>query len=127
MENVLLAVNGGLMRGMRSESVMTAAGARFVREDCTAPRYRIWSIEDVHPAMMRVSEGGAAIALEIYELTPAGFVTVLSREPRGLSVAHVTLADGETVFGVVGEPFLCEGRREITEHGGWRAYLASLA
>jgi hypothetical protein len=26
---------------------------------------------------------------------------------------------------VLGEPFLCEGQREITALGGWRAYIAS--
>jgi hypothetical protein len=29
------------------------------------------------------------------------------------------------VLGVLGEPFLCAGRREITQFGGWRGYLAS--
>jgi hypothetical protein len=29
------------------------------------------------------------------------------------------------VLGVLGEPFLCEGEREITAHGGWRAYTAA--
>jgi hypothetical protein len=28
---------------------------------------------------------------------------------------------------VLGEPLLCEGQREITHHGGWRAYIASKA
>jgi hypothetical protein len=37
----------------------------------------------------------------------------------------VKLADGTVVLGVLGEPFLCAGRREITEYGGWRAYTAS--
>jgi len=26
---------------------------------------------------------------------------------------------------VLGEPFLCQGEREITEFGGWRAYIAT--
>jgi hypothetical protein len=26
---------------------------------------------------------------------------------------------------VLGEPFLCAGRREITEYGGWRQYVAA--
>jgi len=29
------------------------------------------------------------------------------------------------VLGVLGEPLLCEGQREIPQHGGWRAYIAS--
>ena len=35
------------------------------------------------------------------------------------------LDDGSVVLGVLGEPFLCEGQREISEYGGWRAYIGS--
>jgi hypothetical protein len=126
MDQVLLAVNGGLMRGMDSHGVMLDAGARFVREDSTEPAYRLWSIEDRFPAMLRVGAGGVSIAVEIYELPPDGFVAVLQREPVGLSVAHVRLVDGDTVLGVVGERILCETGSEITKYGGWRAYRESL-
>ena len=37
----------------------------------------------------------------------------------------VMLEDGSEVLGVLGEPILVEGQREITQHGGWRAYVAS--
>ena len=30
-----------------------------------------------------------------------------------------------TVLGVLGEPALVEGHREITSYGGWRAYVAA--
>ena len=33
------------------------------------------------------------------------------------------LDDGSETLGVLGEPALCEGMREITEYGGWRAYV----
>ena len=55
----------------------------------------------------------------------AAHAVVLLREPEGLTVGKVTLEDGETVLGVVGEPALVEGMREITAWGGWRAYLKS--
>ena len=51
--------------------------------------------------------------------------TILLREPPGLCIGKVRLADGEETLGVLGEPALCEGMREITEHGGWRAYIAA--
>jgi hypothetical protein len=51
-------------------------------------------------------------------------VQVLLQEPPGLSIGKVTLSTGETVLGVLGEPILCEGQREISDFGGWRAYLA---
>jgi hypothetical protein len=31
------------------------------------------------------------------------------------------------VLGVLAEPLLCEGQRDITAPGGWRAYTASRA
>ena len=92
----------------------------------TAPCYRLWSIDDRHPAMMRVSGGGAAIAIEIWALPPVGVTAVLLAEPPGLCVGRVELEDGSSSLGVLGEPTLCEGRREITRWGGWRAYIASL-
>ena len=60
--SVMLAVNGTLMRGLALNRNMIEAGATFVREAVTAPAYRLWSIEDRHPAMIRAAAGGAAIA-----------------------------------------------------------------
>ena len=57
-DTILLAVNGTLMQGLELSPNMTAAGAEFVREATTEPTYRLWSIDDAHPAMMRVGEGG---------------------------------------------------------------------
>src|SRR5262249_12820594 len=48
--NVRLAVNGTLMRGLALNDNLLAAGATFVRETTTAPHYRLWSIDDRHPA-----------------------------------------------------------------------------
>ena len=123
--DVQLAVNGTLMRGLELNGTLLAAGARFDREAATAPSYRLWSIEDRHPAMVRVSKGGAAVAVEVWSVPAAGLATILLGEPPGLCVGKVRLADGQDVLGVLGEPALCEGRREITEYGGWRAYLAA--
>lgn len=123
--SVKLAVNGTLMRGLELNRNLLAVGAVFVRETATAPTYRLWSIDDRHPAMIRVASGGAAVAVEVWDVPPAGLAMVLLQEPPGLCIGKVRLADGEEVLGVLGEPILCEGRREITGYGGWRAYVAS--
>jgi len=122
-----LAVNGTLMRGLPLNANMLAAGATFVREAATVPAYRLWSIGDRHPAMIRVAAGGASVAVEVWAVPPAGLARILEQEPPGLCIGKVALADGEELLGVLGEPALCEGQREITEHGGWRAYIASRA
>lgn len=120
-----LAVNGTLMRGLELNSNMIHAGAVFVKEASTASIYRLWSINDVHPAMMRVMDGGKSIDLEIWSVPPEGLSQILMQEPPGLCIGKVLLADGEIVLGVLGEPFLCENQLEITQWGGWRAYTAS--
>jgi hypothetical protein len=123
-ESILLAVNGTLMRGLELNPNLLAVGATFERETETEPVYRIWSINDRHPAMVRVANGGVAVAVEVWAVPPAGLAMILLKEPPGLSIGKVKLSDGEEVLGVLGEPILCEGQREITEFGGWRAYVA---
>jgi gamma-glutamylcyclotransferase (GGCT)/AIG2-like uncharacterized protein YtfP len=125
--NIELAVNGTLMRGLELNPNLLNAGATFVEETVTEPAYRIWSINDRHPAMVRVASGGVAVAVEVWSVPAEGIAAILLAEPPGLSVGKVKLADGRTVLGVLGEPILCEGQREITSFGGWRAYVKSLA
>ena len=123
--NVLLAVNGTLMRGLELNRNLVDAGATFVRETRTAPVYRLWSVEDRHPAMLRVHEGGVAVAVEVWSVPAAGLAAILLAEPPGLSIGKVTLEDGSETLGVLGEPELCRGMLEITAYGGWRAYIAA--
>jgi len=125
METTLLAVNGTLMRGLELNPNMLAAGASFVREDWTDACYRIWSIGDRHPAMMRAPGEGTRVALELWDVPLAGLAGILLNEPPGLAIGKVVLEDGSIVLGVLGEPFLCQGQREITAYGGWRAYTAA--
>lgn len=122
---VHLAVNGTLMRGLELNQNLTSIGAHFVREAATASQYRLWSIDDRHPAMMRVTQGGAAIQLEIWAVPAVGLAALLLQEPPGLCIGRITLSDGAAVLGVLGEAVLCESGREITKWGGWRAYMAS--
>lgn len=113
------------MRGLPLNDNLIAAGGRFLRESATARCYRLWSIDDRHPAISRTTHGGASIALEIWILPPAGIADVLLQEPPGLCIGRIELEDGSQVLGVLGESALCEGQREITAWGGWRAYLGS--
>ena len=123
-ETVLLAVNGTLMRGLELNPNLLAVGSVFVRETATEPAYRLWSIHDRHPAMLRVTTGGAPVAVEVWAVPPVGLAAILTQEPPGLCIGKVKLADGSQVLGVLGEPALCEGQKEITSFGGWRAYAA---
>lgn len=126
LENILLAVNGTLMRGLELNGNLLAVGATFVREAMTEPAYRLWSIDDRHPAMLRVKEGGDSIALEVWAVPAAGLAQILLQEPPGLCIGKIRLLDGEEVLGVLGEPILCEGQQDITEWQSWRGYIGHI-
>jgi hypothetical protein len=124
MNETLLAVNGTLMRGLELNPNLLQVGATFVREAGTAAVYRLYSIEDRHPAMVRLAEAGVSVALELWSVPLSGLVAVLLSEPPGLCIGKVVLSDGGQVLGVLGEPYLCAGQRDISQYGGWRAYQA---
>lgn len=122
-ETIALAVNGTLMRGLELNQNLLSVEATFIRETTTEPTYRLFSIDDIHPAMMRVKTGGAAIAVEVWAVPPAGLAKILLQEPPGLCIGKVILADGSEVLGVIGESICCDRGKDITQYGGWRNYI----
>jgi gamma-glutamylcyclotransferase (GGCT)/AIG2-like uncharacterized protein YtfP len=124
VDSNLLFVNGTLMRGLKLHANLD--GAEFIEEARTAPVYRIYSIGDVHPGMFEVAEGGISVPGEIYRVPDDVWRRVEAGEPPGLYRGPVKLSDGRTVPGILFPREMAEGRhRDISEFGGWRAYVAS--
>ncbi|MEA2722152.1 MAG: hypothetical protein QOJ39_4016 [Candidatus Eremiobacteraeota bacterium] len=98
--------------------------ATFVREAKTKPIYRLHSVEDQHPGIYEVSEGGVAIAGEVYELTDEQHAHLIATEPPNLYEAPVQLEDGSSVSAMIYPRELIDDRRyaDISHHGGWAAY-----
>jgi adenine/guanine/hypoxanthine permease len=121
----LVVFNGTVMRGEPAHANLD--GATFVEDVRTAPAYRLYTVGDRHPAMLRDDEHGAAIVAELYEVPDDVWPRVRDSEPPGLYRGPVELADGRTVEGMLGEESLVQRHdvSEITEFGGWRAYLGS--
>ena len=119
-----LFVNGTLMRGLALNGNL--AGAEFLEETETAPIYRVYSIDDVHPGMFEVEQGGVAVAGELYRVPDDVWARVEAGEPPNLYKGPVRLADGRVVDGILYPRELAEGRhRDISEYGDWRAYQAA--
>ena len=113
------------MRGLELEGNLKQAGALFIKESKTEKSYRLFSINDQYPAMIKVVSGGNTVDVELYEISEEGLKEVLSKEPPGLTIKEITLIDGSLVQGVVGLEEITKGQKEITEYGGWRNYLAN--
>ena len=68
---------------------------------------------------------GPGIEVEVWRLSPEDFGAFTAAVPAPMAIGNVTLADGAEVKGFVCEPAALAGAAEITEFGGWRAYLAA--
>jgi hypothetical protein len=114
------------MRGLELEHNMIENGASFESEARTASCYRLWSINDAYPGMIRVDSedpGAAKIDVEVWRVPASGLAHILAGEPPGLAIGKIELEDGRFVFGVLAEPLTVKGMREITSFGGWRRYM----
>jgi gamma-glutamylcyclotransferase (GGCT)/AIG2-like uncharacterized protein YtfP len=122
--SVDLFVNGTLMRGLVLHANL--AGAEFLEACQTQPRYRLYSIGNVHPGMFEVSEGGVSVPGEMYRVPDDVLARVEAGEPPGLYRGPVHLSDGRVVDGILYPRDMAEGiHQDISAYGGWRAYTAS--
>ena len=127
MQTVKLAVVGAHLKDMPLHWQLTSREATFVEATHTAPSYKLYAMADSvppKPALVHSAEGGAAIAVEVYELGVAEFGSFTVEVPAPLAIGTVTLADGTSVKGFVAEPRAITGAEDITHLGGWRAYIA---
>ncbi len=124
-EPLQVAVCGAHLRGLPLNHQLLELGGRFIREASTAPCYRLFALESVppKPGMLRSPDGGAAIALEIWELPAAGLGRFLTAIPAPLGLGKVELDDGSQVTCFLVESAAVEGSHEITAYGGWKSYL----
>lgn len=122
-----LFVNG---EGMRGGSVHhTIADHPFLGEVRTAPRYRLWSVRDEFPAMAVAPPGeGASVPGELDDVPLSTLLhRFLPSEPAELELTVVELADGRAALAVALRDTEQGRHRDITAHGGWRAYRRTRA
>ena len=126
MDTVKLAVVGAHLEGMPLHWQLTSRNARLVAATETAPTYRLYAMANStppKPALIHAADG-RGIAVEVYELDVAAFGSFVAEVPAPLAIGSVMLADGSTVKGFVAEPRALDDATDITELGGWRAYIA---
>ena len=123
-----LVVFGAHLRGQPLNGQLTSLGARFAGGVRTAPEYRMVALptEPPKPGILRAASGGAALAGERWTLSPAGLGRFVAALPAPMSLGMISLADGGSALGFQCDPVAAASGWEITEHGSWTAYLATL-
>jgi len=127
-----IAVVGAHLSGLPLNGQLTERGATLREATTTAPHYRLFALPNTtppKPGLQRASahESGAAIAVEVWNMPLDAVGSFLALIPPPLGLGSLELADGRHVHGFVCEAHALVGARDITEFGGWRAFLASAA
>jgi allophanate hydrolase len=121
-----IAVCGAHMEGLPLNHQLLQRGGRLVKRAKTAARYRLFALpgEPARPGLVRDSNRGGSIEIEIWTLRSADLGSFVEGIPAPLGLGKVELQGGETVTGFVCESHGTDSAVEITALGGWRAYLA---
>jgi allophanate hydrolase len=125
---IALAVVGAHLSGMPLNGELRALGARLIEQTPTAPDYRLYALAGTKPpkpGLLRTKKGeGSAIAIEVYALSDSAFGRFVAAVPPPLSIGTLELADGRGVKGFLVEAEAVTGARDISNFGGWRAFMA---
>ncbi len=127
-EGIEIAVVGAHLSGLPLNGELKALGARFVREARTRADYRLYALPNTSPpkpGLLRVGSGeGAAIAVEIWSLSPEAFGRFVAAIPAPLGIGTLAFADGTSAKGFLVEAEAIKAAEDVSRFGGWRAYLA---
>jgi allophanate hydrolase len=127
---VRVAVCGAHLEGLPLNHQLTSRGAHLVACTQSAADYKLYALPGgppYRPGMVRVAAGetGCHIEVEVWEMAAREFGSFVAGIPSPLGIGTLTLANGEKVQGFVCEQYAVADAEDITNFGGWRAYLAS--
>ncbi len=125
---VAIAVVGAHLSGMALNGELKALDGRLLQATTTTRDYRLYALRGTappKPGLLRAETGlGVAIEVEVWALTTEAFGTFVANVPPPMSIGTVRLADGSAVKGFLVEAQATVGARDISQYGGWRAFLA---
>jgi allophanate hydrolase len=123
-----LVVCGAHLDGLPLNWQLKQRGAKLIQATQSSADYQLHALAGgppFRPGMVRVAEGGVAIAVEVWALPSSELGSFLTGIPAPLGLGKVQLADGTWESGFICEPYGLQGAEDISHFGGWRAYLQS--
>jgi allophanate hydrolase len=123
-----VAVVGAHLTGMPLNFQLTTRQAVHVETTTTSADYALFALPGTvppKPGLARQDEG-QHIIVELWDIPKARFGEFVAEIPTPLGMGNVELADGRWVKGFICEPYGLNGAKNISEFGGWRAYIQSL-
>jgi allophanate hydrolase len=121
-----LAVCGAHMQGLTLNHQLRDRGAYLVERTHTSSSYRLLALPGgppQRPGLVRAASGGASIEIEVWALPTEQLGSFVAGIPAPLGIGKVELHNGAQVAGFICEGFAAADAVDITEFGGWRAYI----
>jgi allophanate hydrolase len=121
-----IAVCGAHMQGLPLNHQLLERGGHLVKLARTSAHYRLFALpgEPARPGLVRDSNGGGSIEIEVWAVRSADLGSFVEGIPSPLGLGKIELEGGETVTGFVCESHATVSAADITALEGWRAYLA---
>ena len=123
----LIAVAGAHLTGQPLNQELIRRGARLAFSAKTAGDYRMYLLDGPipRPGLTRTvpAVAGAGIEVEVWSLPAAELAGFAATIAPPLAIGPLELSDGRRVLGFVCTADGADPRNDITEYGGWRAYL----
>ena len=127
-EFIPVIVCGAHLEGLALNWQLTERGAVLQEKTWTADQYRMYVLNGLilRPGLMRDNENGQALEIEIWRVPKAEFGSFVAAIPEPLGIGKVETQDGRWLPGFICEAYAIKTAQDITELGGWRAYLKTL-
>lgn len=125
-DSIDIAVLGAHLTGMPLNGQLVQAGARLRSVTTTASQYRLYALANTtppKPGLLRVVDGGRPIVVEVWTMPATSVGRFLAQIPPPLGLGNLELIDGTWVKGFICEPAGLAGAEDITDWGGWRAWV----
>ncbi|WP_158816358.1 allophanate hydrolase [Methylocapsa sp. S129] len=125
-----IAAVGAHLSGLPLNRELVELGGILLREVETVPSYRLYALPGAVPAkpgLLRVTpEEGVSIKAEIWALDAKAFGAFVAAIPSPLGIGTLSFTDGTSAKGFLVEAEAVKGAKDVTQFGGWRAYIGSL-
>ncbi|WP_269914674.1 allophanate hydrolase [Acinetobacter sp. HY1485] len=122
-----VAVVGAHLTQMPLNHQLTQRNAVLISTATTSDHYALYDLNLGHPpkpGLVRQTQG-TSILLEIWRMPIARFGEFVTEIPSPLGIGMIELQSGEWVKGFICEPYAIQKATDISEFGGWKAYLSA--
>lgn len=126
-DEIEMVVCGAHMSGLPLNHELTSRGARLIEQTLTAPHYGFYALSGgppFRPGLLRGGQG-RAIEVEVWSMPKSAVGDFIAGIPSPLTIGQVELDDGRFAHGFLVEASGIAGAEDISDHGGWRAFIAA--